>query len=201
VGQVWRFLVNAELTTIAYSFIPCPVPPCALADFPMHWVGHIDFACAPSGNPLTDPRIWSVDLSLHHLPGIISHNPSTLPPRGLPAGQDHLYDSYHVVSPASFVWFPVAQPPFAGTAAPASGCTGAQPGLPSPSAQGFRTELTAGACNLRGAPLNVNSSGVICDSIQICSSPQGWWDIQFGPFGTSGTPSNAALNSRPCGST
>lgn len=43
VGQVWRFLVNADLTanTVLTS---CPIPTCVTLGLPIHFVGHIDWS-------------------------------------------------------------------------------------------------------------------------------------------------------------
>lgn len=197
-------MVNTDVSVFGGS-IPCPVPPCAGADFLMHWVGHIDFACLPATNCQPDPpaQTWNVVVSLHHLPGVISHDPATVPSRALPAAQDHPITSYHLVSPAAFAWFPAAQPPIMGNfgSVPlAPGCTTQPPLLAPTFGQGMRAETVAGACNRREVGL-LNQAGAMYDCFSFCSSPQGWWDIQFGPFPTFLGTQNANLVSVPCGRT
>jgi len=116
--QVWRFLVNGELTPTSGN-VPCPLPP--HANDPSHFQGHVDYAC--DFDP-TNPNvpIFRMAMSLSHLPGCISHHPLSGHP--LPGTLSHPDRSYHVVSPgASWTWAPVPIPvgPLAGEAARSNG--------------------------------------------------------------------------------
>jgi hypothetical protein len=105
--QMWRFLLNGDLAIIgpAVAGAICPVPPCGLAPIglPVHFEGHIDYACSPN-----TAGGWAAAFSLSHWIGCISHAPwSTVPIGGAAA---HPSTSYHLVGPAPFAFAPVPEP-------------------------------------------------------------------------------------------
>jgi hypothetical protein len=191
-GQVRRVLVNGDLPSPSTT-TPCPIPPCYQAapcvpgPVQQHWVGHIDYACIQSLR-------WYVAFSLHHLPGVISHNPATSPCRVVPSGFDHPADGFHVVAPSPFSWSPSAAPP----------TVNGPMTMPNPGqgihAQSLRPEVFAGACDRREAPIVSTGTGQVVDSTALCTGQQVWWDIVLGPVSTLQL-SNANFRSVPCGST
>jgi hypothetical protein len=105
--QVWRLLVNGDLSVTgpAIAGAICPVPPCSQPplNLPVHFEGHIDYACNP-----TTAAGWSAAFSLSHWIGCISHAPFSTVPLAGAAG--HPGTSYHLVGPAPFMFVPVAEP-------------------------------------------------------------------------------------------
>jgi hypothetical protein len=95
--QVWRFLINGDLTYTSGA-APCPVPPHP-AGATTNFHGHVDYACQTDAAGVTSFRMA---LSLHHLQGCIEHNLFSCSP--LPPGPAHDDRSYHIVAPAGFVW-------------------------------------------------------------------------------------------------
>jgi hypothetical protein len=99
-SQVWRFLVNGDLTCspLATS-TPCttPLPRCSFVPGQsVHFDGHIDYQCIPG------TVLGSVSFSLSHHSGCLSHAPwSCVPMTGVLA---HSESSYHLVGPAPFVF-------------------------------------------------------------------------------------------------
>ncbi len=115
--QVWRFLVNGDMSytllSSCASQIPCPVPPEVAIGVPVHMVGHIDYICSPFGSPTGGAPSYRVEMSLSHLNGCISHAPySTFPLVGPTAHTDR---SYHFVAPSNFTFTPVPAPVGTGT--------------------------------------------------------------------------------------
>lgn len=111
--QIWRFLVNTDATfnITAVSGIPCPVPPSAIGPAgnptPVHFVGHIDYACqfdptVPTG------QSWRVAMSLTHFKGCLSHAPFSQRPLVGPAA--HNDRTYVLVAPSAFSFMPVPEP-------------------------------------------------------------------------------------------
>ncbi|MBK8975568.1 MAG: hypothetical protein IPM29_06555 [Planctomycetes bacterium] len=101
--QVWRFLVNGDLTPTGGAQ-PCPVPPLPAGVLP-NFHGHIDYACElnAAGQPF-----FSAALSLSFLPGCIEHTLfSCYPLFGPPAHNDR---SYHIVAPGNFAFVPTPIP-------------------------------------------------------------------------------------------
>ncbi len=95
--QVWRFLVNGDLTPNAGAQ-PCPIPPHA-AGATTNFHGSIDYACETGTSGVTT---YSVAISLNHLPGCIEHNLfSCAPAVGAAAHDDR---SYHLVAPGTFTF-------------------------------------------------------------------------------------------------
>src|SRR5688572_30645399 len=67
-GQVWRFLVNGDLLcTSGTPITPCTtiLPRCAALNIPVHFDGHIDYAC----DPFIPGGGISVSFSLNHIQG------------------------------------------------------------------------------------------------------------------------------------
>jgi hypothetical protein len=100
--QVWRFLTNTDASYLATAIVPgavCPVPLSALPPFslPVHFNGHIDYACQPT--PVSPTTL--LRFSLSHLPPCISHAPWSTRP--LPAGAVP-NASYHLVGPSPFAF-------------------------------------------------------------------------------------------------
>jgi hypothetical protein len=105
-GQVWRFLVNGDLTCSATGGIAlCSTifPRCAALSIPVHFDGHIDYSCDPF-----IPGGLSISYSLNHLQGCISHAPWSCVPLGGTPG--HAEYSYHIVGPAPFTFMPTPAP-------------------------------------------------------------------------------------------
>lgn len=119
--QVWRFLVNGDLTVIS-GVAPCPIPPGGTIQ---HLTGHIDYAC--ESDPTTGVgSINRIALNLNKWPSCITHNPFDASPL-TPAGA-HDNRSYHLFAPRFFcapttalegtsnseairsTWFPPGQP-------------------------------------------------------------------------------------------
>ena len=94
--QVWRFLINGELMSTA-GLTPCPIPPHPAGD-PTHFSGHIDYACETDSSGLPQ---YSMALSLHHLPGCISHHDLSEYPYATGSTERHADRSYHLVSPGA----------------------------------------------------------------------------------------------------
>ncbi|MHC5063771.1 MAG: YceI family protein [Planctomycetota bacterium] len=107
--QVWRFLVNGDLTPTAGGS-PCPIPPHAdpsiADDIRVHFTGHIDYACDP--NPLIPPTVDKFAINLNHEIGCISHNAFSASP--LPLATGHHDRSYHLFGPSGFKCTPVPEP-------------------------------------------------------------------------------------------
>lgn len=102
--QVWRFLINGDLTINAGAS-PCPVPPYPASLPTVHFHGHIDYACEvdAAGN-----QVFRMAMSLHHLNGCIEHSFfSANPLTGAAAHNDR---SYHIVAPGNFAFAPVPVP-------------------------------------------------------------------------------------------
>jgi hypothetical protein len=97
-GQVWRFLVNGDLTCSSSNPItPCGtiLPRCAALGNPVHFDGHIDYSCDPLNYP---NKVAS--FSLNHIQGCISHAPWSAVPLAGTVGHNEV--SYHIVGPAPF---------------------------------------------------------------------------------------------------
>ncbi len=107
--QVWRFLVNGDLTP-TNGTSPCPIPvhadPNLADDVRVHFTGHIDYACDP--NPLVPPMVNKFAINLNHEVGCISHNAFSASP--LPVASGHHDRSYHLFGPAGFKCTPVPEP-------------------------------------------------------------------------------------------
>lgn len=103
--QVWRWLINGNLTpTAATGPMPCPTPDCAIINR-VHLHGHYDAACEV--DPVTGVQQWKHILTLNHLQGCVEHNAfSALP---VPPPFDHPDRSYHLVSPAGFTFAAVPE--------------------------------------------------------------------------------------------
>jgi hypothetical protein len=106
-GQVYRFLVNGDLScTSTNTITPCTtiLPRCAALNLPVHFDGHIDYACdftVPGG-------AVTCSYSLNHIQGCITHASwSAVPLGGIP-GHDEM--SYHIVGPAPFTFNPAPLP-------------------------------------------------------------------------------------------
>ncbi len=100
-GQVWRFLVNGDLQCTPLGTAgPCAsnLPACAYATppLPVHFDGHIDYACDPTSS--TNP--FNAVISLNHNQGCICHAPWSCVP--LSGNVAHNGTSYHLVGPAPF---------------------------------------------------------------------------------------------------
>lgn len=100
--QIYRWIVNVDMAYIpgpaGFPPAPCPTPPEAAnptAPAPVHFVGHVDYACDP-----ISPATGQATLSLTHLPGCISHAPFSTRPLSGAAG--HPDRSYHLVAPSCF---------------------------------------------------------------------------------------------------
>jgi hypothetical protein len=108
-GQIWRFLVNGDLTCLPNAAAtPCTtfLPKCAFVSpgFPVHFDGHIDYHC----NQTTAGGVFTASLSLTHHQGCISHPFwSCSPLTGL---LSHPESSWHLVGPAPFVFGPAPSP-------------------------------------------------------------------------------------------
>jgi hypothetical protein len=104
--QVWRFLVNGDLTysLTTASGIGCPVPLSAAPPFnlPVHFVGNVDYAfnCATGA--------WQVAYTLTHWCPTESHAPFSQRPIAAAAGWPKR--TYHFVGPANFVFGPCPPP-------------------------------------------------------------------------------------------
>ena len=102
-GQVWRFLVNGDLTCLpnASTAYGCtsPLPRCAfpLPNAPIHFDGHVDYCCDPA-----TPGTMTASMSLSHFQGCISHAPWSCKPIAGFVG--HEESSYHLVGPAPFTF-------------------------------------------------------------------------------------------------
>jgi hypothetical protein len=98
--QVWRFLVNGDLTYAGATATGagCPIPLSALAPYnlPVHYIGHIDYAmdCATGA--------WQIAYSLSHFCPTESHAPFSARPIAAAAGWPKR--TYHFVGPANFVF-------------------------------------------------------------------------------------------------
>jgi hypothetical protein len=106
-GQVWRFLVNGDLTCASTNPItPCTtvLPRCAALNPQVHFDGHIDYACDPFL-----PNSYAVSFSLNHLQGCISHAPWSC--ISLTGPGAHVEASYHIVGPAPFNFAATAPAP------------------------------------------------------------------------------------------
>jgi hypothetical protein len=96
--QVWRFLVNGDLTYApsATATPGCPIPLSALPphNLPVHFVGHLDFAfhCVLG--------IWEGSYSLSHFCPSESHAPFSQRP--IPAAAGWPKRTYHFVGPGGF---------------------------------------------------------------------------------------------------
>jgi hypothetical protein len=102
--QVWRFLVNGNLTyTTAGTSIPCPTPACSGAGVRPHFVGHVDYICRSAAG-LDE---WRIAVSLHHLPGVVSH--AAWCADSLTGPDAHDDRSYHIVAPGSFTFATVPE--------------------------------------------------------------------------------------------
>lgn len=101
--QVWRFLVNGDLSYIinTASTTPCPVPKTAMAGMPVHFIGSIDYARNCQNGQ------FSVAYNFTHLCGDFMH--STLSPNPIfpNPNPDHMYS---FVGPSPFVFAPAAIP-------------------------------------------------------------------------------------------
>ncbi len=110
--QVWRFLVNGDLTYNLSPIAPgapCPVPPCAVppVNLPVHFTGHIDYAmdCGPV---VVGTSPWHIALNLNHVTGCLNHASfSARPLVGPPA---HNNRTYSLVAPSNFVFGPSSVP-------------------------------------------------------------------------------------------
>lgn len=108
--QVWRFLVNTDVTYVptAVSVSPCPIPPCSGItiglNLPVHFTGSIEYAL----DCFTGQ--WSTAFNLTHLCGTFNHSPGSTRP--LPPPFDHAERTYCFAGPAPFVFAPNA--PMAG---------------------------------------------------------------------------------------
>jgi hypothetical protein len=105
-GQVWRFLVNGDLTcasTNPINMCTTVLPRCAALSIPVHFDGHIDYSC----DPFSFGNI-TASFSLNHLQGCISHAPWSCTSLGGTAG--HAEYSYHLVGPAPFTFMPNPHP-------------------------------------------------------------------------------------------
>lgn len=102
--QVWRYLINTDVTfaATAAAAAPCPVPLAALPPLgqPIHMVGSVEYMapCQPT-TPGTNP--FSVSLSLTHV-GCLNHEFfSQRPLTGPAAAVDRVYA---LVAPANFAF-------------------------------------------------------------------------------------------------
>lgn len=95
--QVWRFLVNGDLTfdPTASGPAPCPLPTSSTFGLPVHFFGSIDYFC-----DFNSPAGFRVRYDLSHLPKCYSHAPWSQRP--LPAASIPGSRSYHLVGPAPF---------------------------------------------------------------------------------------------------
>lgn len=91
--QVWRFLVNGDLSFNA-GVAPCPLPPHATQS---HFTGHVDYACEIDAAGL---QVFRMAMNLNHWPGCISHNAFGGAP--LAGAAAHIERSYHLFAPATF---------------------------------------------------------------------------------------------------
>jgi len=95
--QVWRFLVNSDLTYVlsATSTTPCPVPKTAFGGISVHLCGQLDYARVCPTGPFT------ASISLSHLCGDFEHNtwsPKAISPNPNPD------TVYAFVGPLPFLW-------------------------------------------------------------------------------------------------
>lgn len=100
IQQVWRFLINGDLTYNGPFTTPCPVPKIAAAGLPVHYVGHVDYArdCSTGA--------WSAAISLVHLCGDFMHAPWS--PQQMTNPNPNIV--YAFVGPTPFAWGPVIPP-------------------------------------------------------------------------------------------
>jgi hypothetical protein len=98
--QVWRFLVNGDLTysPSTASGPGCPIPLSALPPFslPVHFIGNLDYALDCTTGQ------WQVAYTLTHLCPPESHAPFSQ--RFIPAAAGWLKRTYHFVGPANFAF-------------------------------------------------------------------------------------------------
>jgi hypothetical protein len=107
VSQVWRFLVNGDLTCASMNpILACStvLPRCASLNIPVHFEGHLDYTC----DPFIPGGGFTASFSLNHMQGCLTHAPwSCVPQTGVVAHDEF---SYHVVGPAPFVFAPSPVP-------------------------------------------------------------------------------------------
>jgi len=101
--QVWRFLINGDLTYTLTPPVgtPCPVPKIAAGGMAVHFDGHIDYArdCGTT--------LFSSSVSMAHLCGDFEH--ASWSPNPIPANPNP--DTvYAIVGPLPFVWGAGAPP-------------------------------------------------------------------------------------------
>lgn len=103
--QVWRYLVNGDMRTLAAAVVPCPVPPCVPPIGKARFTGYVDYAtrCGAAAAPYQ--HAWMIT----HACDVIDHAP------GFPrAGAFHPDRAYTFVGPAAgFVPAPIV--PIEGT--------------------------------------------------------------------------------------
>ena len=66
---------------------------------PVHWFGYVDYACFIPPCPSMPPGTWSTVINLNHMPGVVSHGPTSTRPL---IANGHADTSYHFVSPSNF---------------------------------------------------------------------------------------------------
>lgn len=97
--QIWRFLVNGDLSYLitTASTSPCPIPATAMAGMPVHFIGSVDYARdCNTGN-------WSIAYNITHLCGDFMHNGLSANPITPNPNPNHMYT---FAGPAPFVFAP-----------------------------------------------------------------------------------------------
>lgn len=109
--QVWRWLVNGNLTVWQSASTPCPYPPHVNPNFGtfsnVHFTGSVDYACDPVAGTIA--VVDQIAINLNHEVGCISHNAfSSSPP--VAANAAHHDRSYHLFGPSGFTCTPIQEP-------------------------------------------------------------------------------------------
>lgn len=94
--QVWRFLVNCDLTYALPGPTPSPAPSCIGAGLPVHFIGSVDYSVNCSTG------VWRTLINLTHHCGTYMHGAGSQRPLGSPF--DHPDYAYAFVGPAPFTF-------------------------------------------------------------------------------------------------